>query len=213
MAGANQGRGRAYQPDVGDRPVPMPQADGRMSYHAWLGLFVAIIVGGLGFVAWLMGSQDTGDLDVMTLEPEAKEFKVAYDGPQPKSADAPSPTLDSVLEGRPQMLDEAVVLTPAAGEPKAKPAPKPAAKADEGKFVTQIAALRSNEAAVQAWRRLSQKSPDLFATVKQDIQVADLGEKGLYHRLRAGYFQDRAAANRFCDGVRELGQECLVMTR
>jgi hypothetical protein len=46
-----------------------------------------------------------------------------------------------------------------------------------------------------------------------DVQRADLGSRGVYHRVRAGYFADRDSAARFCDRVRQMGQDCIVAAR
>ena len=43
--------------------------------------------------------------------------------------------------------------------------------------------------------------------------VADLGARGIYHRVRAGYFADRENATRFCERIRQMGQDCIVVSR
>ena len=85
--------------------------------------------------------------------------------------------------------------------------------AGEGGFLAQIAALRSEGAADTAWDRLAQRDPALFANARKDVQRADLGGKGIYFRVRAGYFADRGEASRFCDRVKTLRQECIVVVR
>ncbi|MGE0047042.1 MAG: SPOR domain-containing protein, partial [Hyphomonadaceae bacterium] len=59
-----------------------------------------------------------------------------------------------------------------------------------GAFVAQIAALRTEEAATDAWRRLAIRSPHLFSQARMDVQRADLGAGGIYYRVRAGFFAD-----------------------
>jgi cell division septation protein DedD len=82
-----------------------------------------------------------------------------------------------------------------------------------GAFVAQIAALQSQEGVEPLWRRLSSRAPDLFAQATMDIQTADLGPRGVYHRVRAGYFPDRANADRFCARMQAMGQDCVVAER
>ena len=57
------------------------------------------------------------------------------------------------------------------------------------------------------------RAPALFAPARLDVQRADLGARGIYYRVRAGYFADRANAARFCDRIREMGQDCIPAAR
>jgi len=82
-----------------------------------------------------------------------------------------------------------------------------------GPFVAQLAALQSDAGVDPAWRRLASRAPDLFADARLDVERADLGSRGIYHRVRAGYFADRANATRFCERIRRMGQDCIVVAR
>ena len=94
--------------------------------------------------------------------------------------------------------------------PPAAPGAAPTIAAD-GPFLAQIASLKSADAADAAWTRFSRRSPALFGAARKDVQQADLGERGIYFRVRAGYFASRADAAQFCSQVKSLGQECLVV--
>jgi hypothetical protein len=85
--------------------------------------------------------------------------------------------------------------------------------ATSGPYVAQLAALQSEAATDQAWRRLSSRAPQLFAHARLDVERADLGQRGIYYRVRAGYFADRANAARFCERIRQMGQDCIVAAR
>jgi len=85
--------------------------------------------------------------------------------------------------------------------------------AANGAFVVQLAALQSEAAVEPAWRRLSSRAPQLFEHARLDVERADLGARGVCYRVRAGYFADRANAARFCDRIRQMGQECIVAAR
>ncbi|MFZ2030454.1 MAG: SPOR domain-containing protein [Vitreimonas sp.] len=82
-----------------------------------------------------------------------------------------------------------------------------------GSFVAQLAALQSEAAVQAAWTRLSSRAPNLFGQAHLDVQRADLGQRGIYFRVRAGYFADRANASRFCDRIRQMGQDCIPVAR
>lgn len=85
--------------------------------------------------------------------------------------------------------------------------------AASGPYVAQLAALQSQAAVEQAWRRFSDRAPEIFSAARLDVERADLGARGVYYRVRAGYFPDRAAAAAFCERIRELGQDCIPATR
>ncbi|MBY9067870.1 SPOR domain-containing protein [Hyphomonas sp. WL0036] len=101
------------------------------------------------------------------------------------------------------------------------PAPEPIAPlssqarfkfAETGPFLVQIAALRSEEAAETAWRRVTTSAPELYHGASKRIQRADLGSEGVFYRLRVGAFAERADAAAFCEAIKESGATCIVVT-
>jgi SPOR domain len=85
--------------------------------------------------------------------------------------------------------------------------------AARGPYVAQLAALQSAAAADVAWRRFASRAPSLFAAVHLDVERADLGQRGIYYRVRAGYFAERGDASRFCDEIKQMGQDCIATAR
>ena len=82
-----------------------------------------------------------------------------------------------------------------------------------GTYQVQLSALRSEDAAKSAWERLQNTAPDLYNGADLDIQRADLGAKGVFHRLRIGSFADREAAKGFCADVKATGKDCMVVAK
>lgn len=82
-----------------------------------------------------------------------------------------------------------------------------------GPYVAQLAALQSEASVGSAWRRLSSRAPRLFEEARLDVERVDLGPRGVYFRVRAGYFPDRTNAARFCERIRQMGQDCVVTAR
>ncbi|MEM9573121.1 MAG: SPOR domain-containing protein [Pseudomonadota bacterium] len=85
--------------------------------------------------------------------------------------------------------------------------------ATSGSFQVQLAALRSREAAQNAWSGFQRTAPDLFYGATLDVQRADLGSKGVFYRLRVGSFADREAAKGFCADVKATGKDCMVVAK
>ena len=80
-----------------------------------------------------------------------------------------------------------------------------------GNYLVQIAALRSEEQAETAWKRLTASSPELYYGATKVIQRADLGQDGVFYRLRVGAFADRSEASAFCDAIKDAGANCIVV--
>lgn len=83
---------------------------------------------------------------------------------------------------------------------------------ESGAYLVQIAALRSEEAAETAWRRVTSSAPELYHGAAKRIQRADLGSEGVFYRLRVGAFAERSEAVAFCEAIKESGANCIVVT-
>lgn len=82
--------------------------------------------------------------------------------------------------------------------------------ATSGAYVVQIGSFRGADLASGGWEALNRKNSDLLANLRPDIQLADLGDKGIYYRLRIGPFATKADAQALCAALKERRQDCLV---
>lgn len=110
--------------------------------------------------------------------------------------------------------------------PEAKPAAPPAAKPPQvaslapvaksppapGSYSVQLASVRDPSHTTALWESALAANPDLFTGLTPTVQRADLGERGVYHRLRVGPFGSRAAAEQTCSLYQARGGSCLVVT-
>ncbi|MEP1442273.1 MAG: SPOR domain-containing protein [Hyphomicrobiales bacterium] len=91
-------------------------------------------------------------------------------------------------------------------------APAPAAAStpavNSGEFMVQLSSQRSDEAARTNFRRLQQRH-SVLSGYSLNVQRADLGDRGVYHRVRVGPFA-RSAANTLCERVKSQGGDCIV---
>ena len=219
-----QAQRRVYTPPPEAQPYQHAHHDddGGGKRQSMMLIIMLVVMVTFGYVMWTMygGAKPAADAPVIA----GGEFKQRYDGPPVD--ELATTDIDRALEGRAQKtsppqpahaaVEEPTPPAPSKAAPTAAGAPPnaPAAHAAAtGGFVVQIAALRSDTAAAAAWDRLAHKDPALFATASKDVQRADLGAKGTYFRVRAGYFAQRDEASRFCDRVKTLGQECIVVAR
>jgi cell division septation protein DedD len=108
------------------------------------------------------------------------------------------------------------VSEPVATQPEPQPQPAaPAASASaasavSGTHVVQVGAFRSDAEANAFFDRLAGKFGALVEDKRPDIERADLGARGVYHRLRVGPFASREEAQSYCGQLKNGGQDCLV---
>jgi cell division septation protein DedD len=87
----------------------------------------------------------------------------------------------------------------------------PSGPLPSGTFQIQLASVPSEDAAQAEWKRVSGKHKDLLAAMTPAITKADLGEKGIYYRLRAGPLADKAAAEGLCASLAADRVGCIVI--
>jgi len=199
-------RSRAYDPRMHDDPR------GRGAGVIYV-LMVVIAVAFGGFVWQLYSAPEAPHIAA-----EPGPYKMA---PTPGAISAPD-------EGDSEVADDSAhataALTPStpAAPPAVEDTPMPTGApqlttapefATNGPYVAQLAALQSEAAVNAAWHRYASRAPQLFGAAHLDTQRADLGQRGIYYRVRAGYFADRANATLFCDRIRQMGQDCIVAAR
>jgi cell division septation protein DedD len=135
----------------------------------------------------------------------------------PKPASAPSAARPaasappSVATGAPRQLGMAAAPPPAAA-PKVAAAPLPpvAAKPAGGGFVLQIGSYKSQADAEAAWRTYKGRHAALLSGYSENIQQADLGDRGTWYRLRIGGLADREVAGALCERLKADGGACIL---
>jgi hypothetical protein len=125
--------------------------------------------------------------------------------PKPLAKQAPAP-LGGPATGAPRALSTAVPAKPA---PAATPMPTAAKPAASGGYVLQIGAYKSQADADAAWKSYKAKHAALLSAYSDDVQQADLGEKGTWYRLRISGFADKDMAASVCDRLKADGGACI----
>ena len=118
----------------------------------------------------------------------------------------PEPAPPSAPETRPEPQSQAE-------PPTSTPSTQAADTAESGVYVAQIAAYRSLSDAEAGWLSFVSRYPELAIGRAPDVQRADLGERGVFHRLRIAGFGSREEAAAYCDVLQDRGQACLVTRR
>ncbi|MGD1887823.1 MAG: SPOR domain-containing protein [Cohaesibacteraceae bacterium] len=78
-----------------------------------------------------------------------------------------------------------------------------------GDFIVQLASLRSEEQARSTFSALQSRFGSILTGFSPNIQEVDLGDRGIYHRVRLGPM-DRADAASLCQRYQAAGGDCFV---
>lgn len=139
---------------------------------------------------------------------------------EPASIPAAPATPPAAAETTPPAAEPAAPVA-AAPEPAPEPAPTPAPAAQpaapttaaSGGWVVQIGSFRDQARAQTEWAATQRKHPTILAGATADIQRADLGDRGIWYRLRAATYATKGAADTACASLKAAGTDCLVRKR
>jgi cell division protein FtsN len=121
----------------------------------------------------------------------------------PAARQAPAP-IGGPATGAPRQLGAAPSSAPVQAA-----APAPARPAASGGYVLQIGAYKSQADADAAWKAYKAKHAALLGGYSDEVQQADLGEKGTWYRLRINGFADKTMASSLCDRLKADGGACI----
>jgi cell division septation protein DedD len=80
-----------------------------------------------------------------------------------------------------------------------------------GRYFVQLASVKSDDGARKEWARMQRAHPDLLGDLELSVQSADLGERGIFFRIRTGPFPNRATARDMCWQIKAAKLDCLVV--
>ncbi len=146
------------------------------------------------------------------LRPQAQE-KAKTNGPQvinPNLTDQTSNS-DQRIENKFQTRIASLASSADLGNASApQPAAVQPAEQLEGWFI-QLNAQRSEDAAKQVWQKYKAKYARVLKGTNVVYQRADLGDKGIYWRIRLGAYDGRRTATRKCRRLKRSGLRCFVV--
>jgi hypothetical protein len=86
----------------------------------------------------------------------------------------------------------------------------PSADAASGGYLVQLSAQRSMDQAQSAYAAAQGRFPSVLGSLSPQIQEANLGEKGIYFRVRVGPWASRDEAIGVCESLKAAGGSCFV---
>ena len=160
--------------------------------------------------------QDDDNTEMVEIPDAPPPQPAATKGASASNAPAAAPPAPSNATPTPEQVR-------AAGKPTAPPSP-PAVKSEEQSasaparapigaksFKIQLSAVRAEAATKTEWDKLKKAHPSVLGRLTLNVEKADLGQKGIYYRIQAGPFADRAAADAACKELAKQKAPCLVV--
>ena len=138
--------------------------------------------------------------------------------PTPKVALTPPPPLKKSVQVQPTS-SVSTATAPPRQLPGVAAAAKPAvpstaaastSPAAQTAHILQIGAYKSQEDADTAWKTFKAKHGALLSGYSPDVQRADLGDKGVWYRLRVAGLSDQSVASALCDRLKADGGSCFL---
>ncbi len=80
-------------------------------------------------------------------------------------------------------------------------------------YVLQLASLKSEQIALQEWKRIQNVNKGLLAQMKAIVEKAEIEGIGTRYRLQTGPFPTKATAQDLCAQLKAAKQDCLVKRR
>lgn len=115
----------------------------------------------------------------------------------------------SLPVGTASSAPRSLALNPPAATPAAPP-PVAAPVAASGAYVLQIGAYKSQAEADGAWTAYKAKHAALLSGASNNVQQADLGDKGTWYRLRITGFPSKDVAAAMCERLKADGGSCFL---
>jgi len=126
-----------------------------------------------------------------------------------------------IVEGQETETQEPETKTPepvkVEEQPVKTPAPvvrQPVVASGNSDYVVQVASVRTEADAQRIWSGVQSKFAGIMPSgSSSDVKRVDLGDKGIYYRLRVIGLADQDAAKRLCDAMKARDQACFVTRR
>lgn len=173
----------------------------------------AVAVPGVTMVDGLNGRPAAAGLAPVSVSPPVPTKVAAVEPPQP-AIPAPTRPATRVVQPPVETAATTAVAPPAAKAPKAPVpkksvtaavSPKPTGAGYMAVLASVPATQKSRMDALKQWADMQQKYGTALANKTPDVQEANLGEKGVYHRLLAGPPGSREQASALCSQLKAAG--------
>ena len=103
-----------------------------------------------------------------------------------------------------------VASAPLNNNPAVSPRENAAIPANDGGFVVQVSAERSDAKAQSSFKTLQSRYPHVLGDRSPIVRRVELGKKGIFYRAQIGPFDTVEQAKQFCARLKSAGGHCMV---
>jgi cell division septation protein DedD len=103
-----------------------------------------------------------------------------------------------------------VPIEPVKNDPLVSPDPNTALSANDGGYVVQVSAERSDAKAQASFKTLQSRYPDVLGGRSPLIRRVEVGGKGIFYRAQIGPFDTAEKAKHLCARLKSAGGHCMI---
>jgi len=163
-----------------------------------------LLVGGVAYLVFLALVNEGRPVDQAPIIPTDQQ----------KPAISSRPTHGGPPEERPfyglTSTPRDVVIEPLKNSPLVSPDRNTALPANDGGYVVQVSAERSDAKAQVSFKTLQSRFPDVLGGHSPLIRRVELGKKGIFYRAQIGPFDTVETAKQLCARLKSAGGHCMV---
>ena len=141
--------------------------------------------------------------------PAGDEVAKTEDVPAPPAAATAPAARPATASPAPQPRRQTVASTGNAGGPINLTPGTSGPQISSAGVLVQVSAQRTEDAARSSYRTLQSRYPSILGPYQAAIIRADLGDRGIYYRVRIGPFSSNDAS-RLCDDLKAAGGDCML---
>ena len=101
-------------------------------------------------------------------------------------------------------------IDPLQNSPAVSPRENAAVPANDGGYVVQVSAERSDAKAQASFKTLQSRYPHVLGDRSPLIRRVELGKKGIFYRTQIGPFDTVEQAKQLCARLKSAGGHCMV---
>ena len=103
-----------------------------------------------------------------------------------------------------------VAIEPFKNSPAVSPRENAAVPANDGGYVVQVSAERSDATAQSSFKTLQSRYPHVLGDRSPLIRRVELSKRGIFYRAQIGPFDTVEQARRLCAVLKSAGAHCMV---
>jgi cell division septation protein DedD len=171
-----------------------------------------LLVGGVAYLVFLALINEGRPVDQAPIIPAGPQQAIVPADQQPATPSRPvhgAPPEERSFYGL-ASAPPAEPIAPVKNSPLASPELNTGVSANDGGYVVQVSAERSDTKAQASFKTLQSRYPNVLGDRSPLIRRVELGGKGIFYRAQIGPFDTAEKAQQLCARLKSAGGHCMV---